>query len=665
MEFKLSDSLSSTLVSYDVTRKKQAAQAKRSTNVKKKKHQFGNINDLIPFDIVSAEDQQKAADHINKSLCENRVYEFYTGIQGNPIAFIFHYESLWVACWLPWNIKDQCFTSKDSLGQDYIYGFSFAHRDNGSTINKVGKEFCGGLYVHPEAQNIGKLYNNRKHLSHYQRKLETKQVGKSKFVWKQIFVNASMISSGYEEEPWDSPSNDSNISNWHQKSSNIRTVTRTWKDKLAKRLLRWDRSSDYGYGGSTELWERMRGNNNSLHYLFKLNYEQELKSVIKEKDSYKYERSNRTHSYGYDSSQLENEANRQLLIKNIIPDDFIADYESIVKIYKDLEKYEILFKYNFFDKKFVKRTITEASNKINASFKLSDNILATKEERNVEKIMGPILKLDKYFSHICFLYHIWGEKLPFDYLQNIDLYSSMEIPDLYRGYGYIKEEINIWLENNMPVTSYIQLLNTQYKEKVEEYKTSEKMESYKGNYNKYLDIYDIRFHDLNDSFNMLNRLIKEHGQDFKKPKRWRIAEFHDYVQAEAWKLSNEKEPLPQDLFPTPVKATLDLNNALNIVQMTFFQPRDTHQLAEWGRAVRNCVGSAGYAEKIRKKRNFIVLAMIENQPRYTIQLTLDRGVLHVDQIADVSNARLSEQERSDTEKLFKEALNIRGNQSTN
>ena len=56
MEFKLSDSLSSTLVSYDKTRKKEAAQAKRSTNVTKKKHQFGNVNDLIPFDVVSAKD---------------------------------------------------------------------------------------------------------------------------------------------------------------------------------------------------------------------------------------------------------------------------------------------------------------------------------------------------------------------------------------------------------------------------------------------------------------------------------------------------------------------------------------------------------------------------------------------------------------------------------
>ena len=69
MEFKLSDSLSSNLLDYDATRKREIAKAKRSTNVKKKKHQFGNINDLIPFDVVPAKQQQLAADHINRSLC--------------------------------------------------------------------------------------------------------------------------------------------------------------------------------------------------------------------------------------------------------------------------------------------------------------------------------------------------------------------------------------------------------------------------------------------------------------------------------------------------------------------------------------------------------------------------------------------------------------------
>ena len=277
--------------------------------------------------------------------------------------------------------------------------------------------------------------------------------------------------------------------------------------------------------------------------------------------------------------------------------------------------------------------------------------------------MGPILKFDKYLIHIVFIYRVWENQIPFDYLQNINTLASVDHPDCHITYETNKG-IYLWLRNNMPISSYMQLITTFYKTKIDDWNTNDDNEYDKYYYyNKFTEVHDFRFSDLNDSMNMLNRLVKEHGPDFKKPKRWRIQEFHDYVTAESWKLRNVNEILPQDLFPEPVKATLDLNGALNIVQMTFFQPRDTHQLAEWGRAVRNCVGSAGYSERIRKKKNFIVLAMIENKPRYTIQLSLDRGILHVDQIADVSNATLNDLQRSDTEKLFKEALNIRGNQS--
>jgi hypothetical protein len=45
----------------------------------------------------------------------------------------------------------------------------------------------------------------------------------------------------------------------------------------------------------------------------------------------------------------------------------------------------------------------------------------------------------------------------------------------------------------------------------------------------------------------------------------------------------------------------------NDQQWTFIQPIDTHQLAAWGQAVRNCVGNAtNYAEGVRKKQHFIV-----------------------------------------------------------
>jgi len=48
----------------------------------------------------------------------------------------------------------------------------------------------------------------------------------------------------------------------------------------------------------------------------------------------------------------------------------------------------------------------------------------------------------------------------------------------------------------------------------------------------------------------------------------------------------------------------------------------------------------------------IVLCMIDGKPRYTVQLKVDNGMMHVSQIADVANKRLDDQERSAVEQAF-------------
>jgi hypothetical protein len=85
-------------------------------------------------------------------------------------------------------------------------------------------------------------------------------------------------------------------------------------------------------------------------------------------------------------------------------------------------------------------------------------------------------------------------------------------------------------------------------------------------------------------------------------------------------------------------------------------------LAQWGKAVRNCVGSSSYAEGIKKFKHLIVLAMLEGKPRYTIQLKIDNGMMHVVQIADVANKRLDDQQRSQVEQAFSAALQTREKQ---
>lgn len=224
------------------------------------------------------------------------------------------------------------------------------------------------------------------------------------------------------------------------------------------------------------------------------------------------------------------------------------------------------------------------------------------------------------------------------------------------SYYYARDVIS-WVGENVPVTSFIQIL----KKKAESAQESRWIDSSTGT--KLADMQE-----LNDVFSMIRTIgeaqRKELGASFVKvqiarPDRWRLSEWHDHLSAECFKLSTPNERLRQDLMPEPIKVTT------NGGKWTFFQPIDVHQLAQWGKAVRNCVGAASsYRDGIKKKTHFIVLAMLDSKPRFTIQLKLRNGVATVEQIADIANRRLNDTERSDYEVAFQEAILIRTAQLT-
>ena len=253
--------------------------------------------------------------------------------------------------------------------------------------------------------------------------------------------------------------------------------------------------------------------------------------------------------------------------------------------------------------------------------------------------------------HLCkqinSIYHIWGDKCPLDYYQtNLNALLGVTVDSGYRT------KISFpWLVQHMPVASFFTWINKFYESKELERPT------HYGNHGYYKSshtgLYVYPFRELEDTLSMVTTVLEDKGE-LAPPKRWRITEFHDYVQAEAWKVSNVNEGLPQDLFPAPIKVQH------NEQQWTFIQPIDTHQLAAWGQAVRNCVGNAtNYAEGVRKKQHFIVLCMIDNKPQFTVQLKVSMGMMTVDQIAGISNARLTEEQRESYTKVFGQALQQR------
>ena len=206
-----------------------------------------------------------------------------------------------------------------------------------------------------------------------------------------------------------------------------------------------------------------------------------------------------------------------------------------------------------------------------------------------------------------------------------------------------------WLREHMPVASLFNIMYKYVEEKDSKWKDSKWIDSDVG-YARH------GFHELNDTFSMAIRILNHRGE-LAPPKRWRLSEFHDYVQAESWKIQNPNESLLQDLFPEPIRVTR------NGKTWSFFQPVDTHQLAMWGQAVRNCVGSAShYADDIKKRKHFIVLCMIDGKPTFTIQLVVDMGLMSVKQIAGVANQRLTEEQREAYTEAFREVLQQREKQ---
>jgi hypothetical protein len=199
-----------------------------------------------------------------------------------------------------------------------------------------------------------------------------------------------------------------------------------------------------------------------------------------------------------------------------------------------------------------------------------------------------------------------------------------------------------WLREHMPVASMFTIMR-KYLEQDEPSRWTDNEVGYARQ----------GFYQLNDTFSMIIRILSN-DKTLEPPKRWRLTEFHDYVQAESWKIENPKETLRQDLFPEPIKVKRQDE------VWTFIQPFDTHQLAMWGQAVRNCVGSAShYAEDIKKRKHFIVLCMVDGKPTFTIQLVVDQGVMSVKQIAGVANRSLDCQQREAYTEAFREALQLR------
>jgi hypothetical protein len=263
-------------------------------------------------------------------------------------------------------------------------------------------------------------------------------------------------------------------------------------------------------------------------------------------------------------------------------------------------------------------------------------------------VKHPWNQITALFEAIGYVNRVWPD-CPVDYYQtHINNLLALYNP----RWQFEGNRVSNWLNEHMPVASYFHIVDkhvTQAPELTASYRMTSTISRSTG-------LTQYYFTEWKDTLQMLHKVLCDRetkNETLTPPKRWRLTEFHDYVQAEAWKVENTNHKLPQDLFPAPINLTL-ADQA-----WTFIQPINTHQLAAWGQAVRNCVGDASsYADGVRKKKHFIVLAMLDNKPTFTIQLEVDKGMMSVKQIVGTCNARLTDDQKDSYTKAFAQALKL-------
>jgi hypothetical protein len=576
MQFNLPSNLQNAVAAYDPERKMQhraASIAATSSTRKKPSFPLGNPFDLIPPEVVRSDDLQRIISNINSSLVGRRYHSFHKVkvLQDNPFAssedvyaFILHFESLWLAIWLP---------PEEKKGE-YLFGYARAFKNNEKSRNMISSSVRDKMLEHGELISYGKTEMVvERGLVTIKDVQERSQAGR----WSCYIA------------PWD-------FVGHYRKTQDMQKVFSKFERTLAATVPSWE---------NTKWYERITCRNPLEAVELKL--PPELYTFLGQ-------------------SASDTELSVDLLVRII---EFYQDKDSGRPI-------TFAWQTDFMERNIIKSIISTPLIKkwiqskfaaINKDFK-DVNCVSKKE------IISNWSRVDRLLDNIMYVKSIWNG-CPLDYYNsNIDALSLVRFRDHSPA---IKAKA--WLAEHMPVASFFQIVK-------------KFMEVSSNNVNG--------FHEWTDTVSMLQGILahQQYKQDLKAPKRWRISEFHDYIQGESWKLKNDKIDLPQDLFPSPIKVEASDGRI-----WSFFQPIDTHQLAQWGQAVRNCIGNAShYAEEVKKKKHFIVLCTLDRKPTFTIQLKVNDGVMSVLQMVSIANRRLSDVESADYGEAFQKALFQRENQ---
>ena len=483
--------------------------------------------------------------------------------------------------------------------KDYWYGMSVAYKNN--------KTACKAIDI-DKIWCIGK--SPYKPLYEMEEFNETK-IGRTEWLHKTVFFTQDVINDGYTREYWRYITDTHSIKSYGKSCSLFKHIDQVAK-VLKQRIPVWSHDRSYKDG----MWARTTPQGNSIAHCL----DSQRRSYL----------------------SMESLAN----YKNT-PDYWITIFQDTLLI-KDRPVMMDLTSSPWF-----RRKLSWMCNAMQLAFDNAGDRASTYD------ITAPFGELD------CFLNTCY---------EITKLYPNINIDFLISRYDLIVETTfncrsgphngMAWIQEHLSPESFFNMLGKFHALATEEHNENHHM--YQFRIEERMKRPRFFWRDFEDTLNMVNQIVVYNNATPEgavitnnapaklnpMPRRWRMNEWHDHVMGETWKIKNPKVDLPQHLFPQPIK----VNN------YTFIQPIDTHQLSQWGQAVRNCVGSHGYAEGIKKFKHLIVLAMIDGKPRYTIQFTVDNGSMNPVQIADLSNKRLNDEQRAELEDTFNLALQQRNSQ---
>lgn len=212
--------------------------------------------------------------------------------------------------------------------------------------------------------------------------------------------------------------------------------------------------------------------------------------------------------------------------------------------------------------------------------------------------------ISNYISNINFLTSIWSE-ITYDYFQNHQ--EVLTRFDLYSGNN--DNGVKTWMRDNMSYATFLHMISHFYS---------------KEGFQRTLEIYT-------DTVTQLGKILSRYqnmNKEISRPKKWRLEEFHNHMSNLYLESTVTNKKHPVEFISAPVKKD----------NWKIYQPKDTLDLAMWGRSVRNCVLS--YEDAIFSKKSAIFLIEENDKPTYTVELDykeLKKGRVSFRQIVGLTN----------------------------